>query len=64
MTTYKPTCNGMTRDKSPCHTNKCEQRAEGENVFMDVGVTLLKRTIVTAIFKSSLMKYELVSIKS
>jgi hypothetical protein len=59
MTTYKPTCNGMTRDKSTCNTNKCEQRAEGENVFMDVGVTLLKSTIVTAIFK-----YELVSIKS
>jgi hypothetical protein len=64
MTTYKPTCNGMTRDKSTCNTNKCKQRAEGEFFFMDVGVTLLKSTIVTAIFKSSLMTYELVSIKS
>jgi hypothetical protein len=64
MTTYKPTCNGMTRDKSTCNTNKGEQRAECENVFMDVGFTLLKSTIGTGIFKSSLMTYELVSIKS
>jgi hypothetical protein len=64
MATYKPTCNGMTRYKSTCNTNTCEQRAEGENGFMDVGVKLLKSTIVTAIFKSSLMTYELVSIKS
>jgi hypothetical protein len=63
MTMDKPTCNVRTRDKSTCNSNKCKQRAECENIFMDVGVTLLKSTIVTAIFKSSLMTYELVSIK-